>query len=83
MELDDVVLPGQPLTVRVKPLERNPKVSVLLTPLAGGEVIEDTLVRGSDGWQVGEFNLAAGSWRVTASADGASALNDLVVVAAS
>ena len=83
MELDDVVLPGQPLIVRVKPLERNPKVSVLLTPLAGGEVIEDTLVRGSDGWQVGEFNLATGSWRVTASADGASALNDLVVVAAS
>jgi pimeloyl-ACP methyl ester carboxylesterase len=82
MSLDDVVLPGEALTVRVKPLERNPKVSVRLEPLGGGEAIEDTLERGDDGWQVGEFALDPGAWRVTATADGASAVNELVVVAA-
>ncbi len=83
LALDDVVLPDEHLVVRVRASEGNPKLHVTLTPLAGGEVIEDALVRdGNEGWQRGEFSLAAGEYRVTAHADGATPVSDLIVVAA-
>jgi pimeloyl-ACP methyl ester carboxylesterase len=82
LELDDVVLPGQPLTVRVHPSEGNPRIGVTLTPLAGGDAFEERLGRdAAPGWQSGEFALAPGVWRVTAHAEGATSVSDLVVVA--
>ena len=81
LDVDDVVLPGEALLVRARPLERNPKISVVLAPLGGGQSIEDQLDRGTGGWQEASFGLDPGLWRVTVSAEGASPVNDLVVVA--
>lgn len=83
LELDDVVLPGAALALRVRPSEGNPKVTVTLTPLAGGDAIGEALRRDAEpGWQQGEFLLAPGVWRVTAQAEGAKPVNELVVIAA-
>ncbi len=83
LEVDDVVLPGNALALRVRPSEGSPKVSVTLTPLAGGAQITEPLRRDAEpDWQQGSFNLAPGVWRVTAHADGATPVSDLVVVAA-
>lgn len=83
LELDDVVLPGETLGVRVRPSEGHPKIGVTFTPLAGGAPLDERLVRDPEpGWQRGEFSLAPGVWRVTAHADGATPVSDLVVVAA-
>jgi hypothetical protein len=83
LELDDVVLPGDALRVRVKPSEGNPKVRVILNPLAGGDKLDEALTRDEQPrWQAGEFMLAPGVWRVTAHAEGAAPVSDLVVVAA-
>lgn len=81
LDVDDVVLPGEALLVRARPLERNPKISVVLTPLGGGQSIADQLDRGTGGWQEASFGLDPGIWRVTVSAEGATPVNDLVVVA--
>lgn len=83
LELDDVVLPGDTLRVRVRPSAGNPKVRVSLAPLTGGDALDEALLRDAQAhWQAGEFNLAPGVWRVTAHADGATPVSDLVVVAA-
>ena len=83
LEVDDVVLPGDTLALRVRPSEGSPKISVTLTPLAGGAAIDEPLARDAEpGWQQGAFNLAPGVWRVTAHAEGATPVSDLVVVAA-
>jgi len=83
LELDDVVLPGETLRVRVKPSEGSPKVRVSLAPLAGGETLDEALSRDVQvRWQIGEFALAPGVWRVTAHAEGATPVSDLIVVAA-
>ncbi|MEO8081197.1 MAG: hypothetical protein ABI641_11745 [Caldimonas sp.] len=83
LALDDVVLPGAPLSLRVRPSEGNPKIAVTLTPLAGGTASEEVLTRDAEpGWQQGTFDLAPGVWRVTAHAEGATSVSDLVVVAA-
>ena len=83
LEVDDVVLPGAALALRVRPSEGSPKISVTLTPLAGGAAIDEPLARDAEpGWQQGAFNLAPGVWRVTAHAEGATPVSDLVVVAA-
>ena len=83
LEVDDVVLPGAALALRVRPSEGSPKISVTLTPLAGGAAIDEPLARDAEpGWQQGAFNLAPGVWRVTAHAEGATPISDLVVVAA-
>jgi hypothetical protein len=75
-------MPGDPLVVRARALEGNPKLQVTLTPLAGGEAVEDTLIREKNGdWQIGEFAVDAGIWRVSVQADGSTPVNDLVVVA--
>ena len=84
LDVDDVVLPGEALTVRVRPSQGNPKVSLRLTPLgAGGAESEERLARDAEpGWQRGRFVLEPGVWRITAMAEGANAVSDLVVVAA-
>lgn len=82
LALDDVVLPGEPLRVRARPSEGNPKLGLTLAPLAGGPAIEERLGRDAEpGWQGGEFSLPAGGWRVTVHADGVAPVSDLVVVA--
>lgn len=82
LELDDVVLPGDALRLRVRPSEGAPRVQVTLAPLDGGTPIEAPLRRDAEPrWQAGEFTLAPGVWRVTAHAQGATPVNDLVVVA--
>ncbi len=81
LQVDDVVLPGDALQLRVRPSEGNPKISVTLTPLAGGAALEEALSRDAEpGWQRGSFGLAPGVWRVTAHGDGATPVNELVVV---
>lgn len=83
LEVDDVVLPGEALSLRVRPSEGNPRIGVTLTPLAGGAAIDEPLARDAEpGWQQGVFNVAPGVWRVTARAEGATPVSDLVVVAA-
>lgn len=84
LEVDDVVLPGDALTVRVRPSQGNPKVSLRLTPLgpAGAESVERLARDAEPGWQRGRFALEPGVWRITAMAEGANAVSDLVVVAA-
>jgi hypothetical protein len=82
LELDDVLAAGEPLRVRVRPSEGSPRIRVTLTPLAGGAPIDDALRRDAEPrWQSGEFALAPGVWRVTASADGATPVSDLIVAA--
>lgn len=82
LDVDDVVLPGEKLKVRVRPSEGAPKVMVTLTPSAGGAPVEGALRRDAEPrWQAGEFALAPGVWRVTAHAEGATPVNDLVIVA--
>lgn len=83
LELDDVILPGEPLALRVHPSEGQPKLTVTLTPLAGGEALVEPLERDAEaGWQSGEFSLPPGLWRVTAHGEGATPVSELVVVAA-
>lgn len=82
LDVDDVVLPGEALSVRVRPSEGNPRVQVTLTPLAGGDAVEGALHRDArPGWQSGQFDLAPGTWRVTVHAEGATPVNELAVVA--
>lgn len=84
LEVDDVLLPGETLVVGARPSEGNPRLELSLTPLAGGEPIDERLSRDSargDGWQAGEFLLSPGTWRVTVHGDGVAPVSDLVVVA--
>jgi Lecithin:cholesterol acyltransferase len=82
LDLDDVVLPGEKLKVRVRPSDGTPKLQVTLTPTGGGAPIQAPLRRDPEPrWQFGEFSLAPGVWRVTAHGEGASPVSDLVVVA--
>ncbi len=83
LALDDVVLPGEPLRVRVRPSEGNAKVRLTLRSLADGRVREESLRRDAEPrWQCGEFSLEPGIWRVTAQAEGATPVSDLAVAAA-
>ena len=83
LDVDDVVLPGGALSLRVRPSEGNPRIGVTLTSLASGVSFDEPLSRADEpGWQRGSFDLAPGIWRVTAHAEGATPVNDLVVVAA-
>ncbi|RYF75081.1 MAG: hypothetical protein EOO29_24375 [Comamonadaceae bacterium] len=83
LELDDVVLPGDTLKLRVCPSEGAPRVQVRLTPLgAQGTAVEAALRRDAEPrWQSGEFALAPGVWRVTAHGEGVTPVHELVVVA--
>jgi hypothetical protein len=82
LEVDDVVLPGDTLKVRVRPSEGAPRVQVTLTPVNGATPLQSPLRRDAEPrWQSGEFTLAPGVWRLTAHADGATPVSNLVVVA--
>ena len=81
LDVDDVVLPGEPLTVRARASEGNPRIEVRLMNAATGETLNEPLGRASEpGWQSGEFDLAPGIWRVRVAAANASPVNDLAVV---
>ena len=83
LDIDDVVLPGEPLRVRARAGEGNPRIEVLLTQTASGETISEPLARSREpGWQELEFDLAPGTWRVQVTAPWAAPVTDLAVVAA-
>jgi len=83
LDLDDVVLPGEPLVIRVRSGEGNPCITARLTNLATGEELAEPLARnGQPGWQLVELDLAPGTWRVQIDAAGATSVNDLAVVVA-
>lgn len=84
LDVADVVMPGEPLTVRGRAGEGLPRIDVHLTNAATGEHIVDRLSRQDDPvWQQAEFDLTPGTWRVRIEAAGAGPVTDLVVVAAS
>jgi hypothetical protein len=71
LDLDDVVLAGEPMRVRARASEGRPTVTAHLTHLATGETLAEPLGRsGSDGWQQVELDLAPGTWRVRIEAAG-------------
>lgn len=83
LDLDDVVLPGQPLTVRVRAGEGNPRVEATLTHVPTGKTLAEPLVRAREpGWQQAEFDLEPGTWRVRVQAPGTAAVTDLAMVVA-
>ncbi|MEO7725417.1 MAG: hypothetical protein ABIU29_12165 [Chthoniobacterales bacterium] len=83
LDLDDLVSPGEPLVVRAKPETGNPPISVILTNLETGASTTEKLTRAREvGWQVAEFDLAPGIWRLRTEAPNASPVTDLVAVAA-
>ena len=84
LDLTDVVLPGEPLRVRARAAEGNPRIQVVLTQL--GEVnsppIVETLPKAADGeWRAAEFDLPPGTWRVRIESEGLTPVTDLAVVA--
>ena len=81
LDVDDAIIAPEPLTVRVRPVGARPSVKVLLESLSSGETLRATLARQPDGWQAGEYALAPGIWRVSASAHMATEVHDLVIVA--
>lgn len=83
LDLDDVVLPGQPLTVRVRAGEGNPRVEATLTHVPTGKTLAEPLVRAREAsWQQAEFDLEPGTWRVRVQAPGTGAVTDLAMVVA-
>ncbi|HEX7115764.1 MAG TPA: hypothetical protein VF193_11590 [Steroidobacter sp.] len=80
LDIEDVVAPGEPLTVRARVSEGNPRLTVELTNTQTNETQTDFLSRSGD-WYEGEFEPPPGIWRVTVSAPDASPVSDLTVVA--
>jgi pimeloyl-ACP methyl ester carboxylesterase len=81
LDIEDVVAPGEPLTVRARVSEGNPRLTVELTNTQTNETQTDFLSRVGE-WYEGEFEPQPGIWRVTVSAPDASPVSDLTVVAA-
>jgi pimeloyl-ACP methyl ester carboxylesterase len=84
LDLTDVVLPGEPLRVRARAAEGNPRIQVVLTPVgdANPEPIVETLPKAADGeWREAELDLAPGTWRVRIESEGLTPVTDLAVVA--
>ena len=84
LEMDDVVLAGEPLQLRARASAGDARIDVQLTHIANGKALGGQLstVAGSP-WQQANFDrLDAGAWRVRVSAPGASPVTDLAVVAA-
>lgn len=80
LDVDDVVLPGEPLMLRARAGEGHPVITAHLSNTASGEVLTDTLGRAREpGWQQAEFDLSPGTWRVRIEAAGATSVTDLVV----
>jgi hypothetical protein len=68
--------------VRVRAGEGNPVITIDIANAESGETFRETLTRSSEpGWQKAELDLPPGTWRITASAPGASSVTDLAVVA--
>jgi pimeloyl-ACP methyl ester carboxylesterase len=85
LDLDDVLLPGEPLVLRVHASEGEPRLTARLLNLADGTVAEEALSRDGErgtGWSHGEFALPAGTWRVSVHGEGVAPVSDLVLVAA-
>ncbi len=84
LEVPDVVLPGEPLTVRGRTGEGLPRIDAHVVNAETGEHIADRLSRSQDpAWQQAEFDVTPGTWRVRIEAAGAGPVTDLVVVAGS
>jgi hypothetical protein len=84
LDLDDVVLAGEPLTVRVRASEGNPAVTAHLTHMGTNTELHEVLGRSREpGWQQAELDLEPGVWKVRVEAEGASPVTDLAVVAES
>ena len=82
LDLDDVVLPGEPLTVRVRASDGNPSVTARLTHVESNTEVLEVLGRSRQpGWQESELDLAPGVWKVRVEAAGASPVTDFAVVA--
>jgi pimeloyl-ACP methyl ester carboxylesterase len=82
LEMDDVVLPGEPLAVRARASVGVAAIDVQLTHIADGQTIAGRLA-GDDHspWAAASFDaLAPGAWRVRISAPGAAPVTDLAVV---
>lgn len=87
LDLEDVVLPGEPLRVRARAADGNPRIRAVLTRVEPGQpdtTFIETLGRSpDDGWRQSAFAVPAGTWRVRIEADNARPVTDLVVVAES
>lgn len=84
LDLDDVVMAGEPLTVRVRASEGNPAVTAHLTHMGNNTELHEVLGRSREpGWQQVELDLEPGVWKVRVEAEGASPVTDLAVVAES
>ena len=83
LEMDDVVLPGEPLVVRARASSGKPPINVQLTHIADGKSIGGQLKADAGSpWQQAHFDqLAPGAWRVRIDSSGASPVTDLAVVA--
>jgi hypothetical protein len=82
LDLDDIVLPGEPLVVRAKVSKGNPVITAHLTNAATGQVLTAPLSRAEPGWQKVELDVKPGTWRVRLEAPGAPPVTDLAVVVA-
>lgn len=84
LEVPDLVMPGEPLTVRGRAGDGLPRIDAHLINAETGEHIVDRLSRSPDpGWQQAEFDVTPGTWRVRIEAVGRGPVTDLVVAAAS
>lgn len=81
LEVDDIVLPGAPLTVRARGAEGQVRLQVDFKSLRGASFTEDLRRDGNTDWQRGEFALDAGVWRITVNGENAAPVSDLVVIA--
>jgi len=81
LDLEDVVAPGDAVVVRARASEGHARLQVSFTS-PDGTALEEPLQRdGNSGWQIGEFLLEPGVWRVQVHGEEATPVNDLVVVA--
>jgi hypothetical protein len=82
LDLDDVVLAGEPLAVRVRASDGNRPVTARLTHMGNNTEVLEVLGRSRHpGWQESELDLEPGVWKVRVEAEGASPVTELVVVA--
>ena len=85
LDVEDVVLPGEPLRVRARASEGNPKIRAVLTRIDPGapdsSFIEPLGKSPDGGWRQSEFAVPPGTWRVRVESDDTPAVTDLVVVA--
>ncbi|MFA6506630.1 MAG: hypothetical protein WCT14_11050 [Treponemataceae bacterium] len=82
LEIDDVVLPRDPVTIRASLGGDGGVVTVRMMRTDDGLEQIERLSRGADdGWQEGKFDLTPGIWYVRAEAKNHEPVTDIVVVA--